>query len=512
MRWVLIRPLNQSLFYDPEIQEPLGLEYLASVLTGLGGKVLVLDSALDSLDDRKLARRAMSFQPDAIGFSITTDMELDSVWKIYTECKNLLAGKEIFWIAGGNYPTTEFDNAQNELPAEFHIMKYEGEITISKIYQYLENGAASRIPRLMAGTAVVPLDALPFPTRYYSHYLKNYGWAFNLQGSRGCCSACKYCASKGMRTKAHHPQWRGRSPENMVKEMVFLYEKYGARAFNFVDEDFLGPPQKALERARDFSTEVIRNNLKITMGIQVRPNSLSTEIIEHLSAAGLTYVFMGIESDDPQDFKNWGRAYCDKTWEWVACLQEKNIEVNAGTLLFHPDCTLHGIRRFASKLRQHGLLNCRTAVNRLDAMPGSIFYNEYVAQHPKHNFQGIIRLPFKDSRIEAFYETLKRALAPIEAPSMHALCAMPVCQTNRIFGKAEESYLVLKEINADCDRQVSDCFFSVLEMFENEYVSDSKIKEMITDNIRFGKSIIERLTANGFVRSPEVLYDAINSD
>lgn len=510
MRWVLIRPLNQSLFYDPEIQEPLGLEYLASVLTAMGGKVLMLDSALDSLDDRKLARRAMSFQPDAIGFSITTDRELESVREIYSECKKNLAAKEIFWIAGGNYPTTEFSNAQKELPVEFHIMKYEGEISIRKIYQYLENGSKNRIPRLISGTAVLALDDLPFPSRNYSHYLKNYGWAFNLQGSRGCCSACKYCASKGMRTKAHHPQWRGRSPQNMVEEMVFLYGRYGARAFNFVDEDFLGPPQKALERATDFSSEIIRNNLKITMGIQVRPNSLSTEIIDRLSAAGLTYVFMGIESDNPNDFKNWGRAYCDKTWEWVAYLQEKNIEVNAGTLLFHPDCTLEGIKHFASKLQQYRLLNCRTAINRLDAMPGSFFYNEYVAQHPKHNSQGIIRLPFKNSEIEVFYKTLKKAIAPIEAPSMHALCSMPVCQTNRIFGKAEESYLILKEINADCDQRVADCFFSILEMFENKHILDFEIEKMITDNVQFGQSIIERLTANGFVRSPETLYAASN--
>ncbi|MDR0429596.1 MAG: radical SAM protein [Tannerellaceae bacterium] len=511
MRWVLIRPLNESLFYDPEIQEPLGLEYLASTLVEQGCKALLLDSALDNLDNCKLARRAASFQPDAIGFSITTDRELDSIWSIYSDCKALLAGKEVFWIAGGNYVTAEFGNAQVKLPGEFHLMRYEGETSLKTICAYWEKSSVHKIPRLISGSPAIPLDKLPFPARRYSYHLRKYGWAFNLQGSRGCCSACAYCASKGMR-KEHHPSWRGRSPENIVRELTYLYEKYNARAFNFVDEDFLGPPSMALDRAARFAEGIRRNKLKITMGIQVRPNSLSEEIIDYLATAGLTYVFLGIESDDPRDFKAWRRAYCDKTWDWVSRLQEKDIEVNAGTLLFHPDCTLEGIRRFASKLRQYGLLNCRTAINRLDAMPGSSMYDEYAAAHPEHKYRGIHTLPFRNAGIEGLYQTLVDVLAPVEAPSMHALCAMPVCRTNKVYDKDEWQLPVLRQINRVCDQRVSACFFSILDMFETGTMQQTKVERMIKENICFGRSVAKNLIEHGFVRSPEALYAAINED
>ena len=217
MRWVLIRALNQSLFYDPETQEPLGLEYLASVLKELGCKVLILDSALDNLDNIKLARRAASFQPDAIGFSITTDRELGSVMAIYAECKNILNEKTVFWLAGGNYVTCEYRNACEVLPEEFRLVKFEGEIVIRKIYSVWNEGQISSFPRLTDGEPTIELDKLPFPQRPYHYYLKNFGWAFNVQGSRGCCSACKYCASRGMRGNKLF-SWRGRSPENIVEE------------------------------------------------------------------------------------------------------------------------------------------------------------------------------------------------------------------------------------------------------------------------------------------------------
>jgi len=202
--------------------------------------------------------------------------------------------------------------------------------------------------------------------------------------------------------------WRGRSPENIVKELVFLHRTCSALTFNFVDEDFLGPPALASDRVNRIAAAINEAGLNITFGIQVRPNSLSDEIIDSLASVGLKYVFMGIESDDPEDFKRWGRQYCADTWHFVRYLQKKEIEINAGTLLFHPDCTFDGIRAFADKLRQHGLLNCRTAINRLDAMPGSFYYNQYVTEHPDEYWQGIIRLPFKHPEINPFYQTFVR--------------------------------------------------------------------------------------------------------
>ena len=504
MRWVLIRPLNQSLFYDPETQEPLGLEYLASVLITLGCNVLILDSALNNLDNIKLARRAVSFKPDAIGISITTDRELESVLSIFTECQRVLSGKTVIWLAGGNYVTCEYGSANEVLPPEFRLVKFDGEIFIRKVFALWNDGMIDAMPRMIVGEPVIDMDELPFPQRPYHYYLKHYGWAFNLQGSRGCCSACKYCASSGMRGNSHIV-WRSRSPENMVNELIFLCQNYSAQTFNFVDEDFLGPPIRALERARRFSAAIAKAGLDITFGIQVRPNSLSVDIIDTLASAGLKYVFMGIESDNPEDFKRWGRSYCADTWTFVRYLQEKEIEINAGTLLFHPDCTFEGIRAFANRLHQHGLLNCRTAMNRMDAMPGSFYYEQYIKNHPGEYLQGIVRLPFNYPEINSFYDTVIRVFEPIEPPSMHALCAMPIAQTNKYFKKQDDSFQILKNINLACDTVVSDCFFRLLDLFEKGACAEQIIDDMVISNITFSRQIARQLIENGFVESPNAL-------
>ncbi|MDR2809889.1 MAG: radical SAM protein [Tannerellaceae bacterium] len=508
MRWVLIKPLHHSPFYDPEIQEPLGMEYLASSLKTVGCIVLLLDGALNKLDNIKIGRRTAAFQPDAVGFSITTDCDLDSLLTIYGECKELLEGKPVFWIAGGNFVTTEPEYAAKSLPDEMHLMRFEADISIRDIVHKWREKTLDSLPRRIDAVPPALPDELPFPVRPFYATVLQYGWAFNIQGSRGCCSACKYCASRGMR--GANPAWRGRSPENMVRELEWLAKQYGAQIFNFVDEDFLGPPINARKRAKDFAEGIISKGLKINFGIQIRPNSLTIETIDNLYRAGLRYVFMGIESDNPSDFKHWGRQYCADTWQWVEHLQWRGIEVNAGTLLFHSESTAEGIRSFANKLRQYNLLNYRTAVNRLDAMPGSFFHNEYMAATGETATGGCITLPFnKQPELEFLYQTITDALSPLEIPSMHALCAIPTAQTNKLFHNGEASFHLLKDINAACDNQVASCFFEILDMFEKENITTNKTDKLRYENLLFGWKMIDRLISAGFVRSPESLYNAM---
>jgi methylmalonyl-CoA mutase cobalamin-binding subunit len=512
MRWVLIRPLNQSLYYDPEIQEPLGIEYIGAVLHQLGSNVLILDSALNNLTDERIAKRTLSFEPDAIGFSITTDRELHSVQTIYNICKELGANKEYLWLAGGNFITSETENALKFLPPDFHLIKYEAEAAIKMLCNNWKLNSFNTLPRLIEGEATSNLDSLPFPLRPYTEYLLHYGWAFNLQGSRGCCSACRYCASQGMRTK-NGLQWRGRSAESMVNEIEYLYNAYNARTFNFVDEDFLGPPSSALIRTQSFLAEIKKRQLKLTFGIQIRPNSLSVETIEGLVSAGLKYVFMGIESDNPDDFRNWGRSFCPDTWKWVKLLQEKDVEVNAGTLLFHPDSNLTGIRAFATKLNEHGLFNYRTAINRLDAMPGSYFHEQFCnVEAENYDSAGIFALPFRYPGMEQFYETVLKVLAPIEIPSMQGLCALPIAQTKRVFGNSEEEFQDLKSINRASDERVSKCFFELLNMFESGSYNDDSIEHMLNENRILSNSLANQLIEKGFVRAPETLLKAMSSN
>ena len=50
--------------------------------------------------------------------------------------------------------------------------------------------------------------------------------------SRGCVFSCVYCGSAKIK------KWRARSPEDVVKEMKLLYDRFDIKGFYFGDDIF----------------------------------------------------------------------------------------------------------------------------------------------------------------------------------------------------------------------------------------------------------------------------------
>lgn len=521
MRWVFIRPGNNGPYYDPELQEPLGLEYLAASRLEKGEPVLLLDCALNSLSDVQTARRAAAFQPDVIGFSIMTVNELESAHSIHAEAVKCLNGQPVRWIAGGNFISTESPAGRAMLPEGMTLVQFEGERALDDLARlWQENphvppqGAMVQEPSPVYSTdPVTDLDSLAFPVRVFADLILGSGWAFNLQGSRGCCGSCHYCASPGMARSASN-KWRGRSPESVVDEIARLSSHHGAYSFNFVDEDFLGPEPVAEQRARQFTDALHRRDLKISFGIQVRPHTLTDKIIDMLTASGLTFVFMGIEFDDPADFKRWGRRWVADQWRFVRRLQELGVEVNAGVMLFHSHSTLEGIRSFADKLHQHRLLNHRSATNRLDAMPGSIAYRKAVREgiFPR-NAYGPQPLPFVHSEAGALYTDVKSAVDPLGPTSMHALCSLPPLLALRRFNTSLEPVVRrLREIIDLHDRAVAQSLFALLEAYEGSTRPEGLVSRLRKANLATALEGVKALVAHGFADSSDELREAIRVD
>ncbi|MDM8551216.1 cobalamin-dependent protein [Desulfobacterales bacterium HSG2] len=521
MRWVFIRPRNYSPYYDPEIQEPLGLEYLAAHKQSQGDKVLILDSTLGFLSDQKLARRAVSFQPDAIGFSLTTALETEFVAPIHSECIRALKGRKVHWLAGGNFISTEPETALRQLPSDFQIVCYEGENGLDEMRKLWEKeslkkndqNSLTNADRLYKSKPVENLDTLPFPIRPFADQILANNWAFNLQGSRGCCGKCRYCSSPGMSGVSAN-KWRGRSVVNIADEISFLNRKYAARAFNFVDEDFLGTKSLALQRARGFANEIRKRRLQISFGIQVRPDTLNEEAVNLLTKVGLIYVFMGIESDETEDYKRWNRPWTSDPWQYVEMIRRGGAEINVGVLMFHTHSTFQGIRRFANKLREHRLLEYRSAINRMDAMPGSVFYKKAMRSGQLDpEISGPQSLPFIYPGIQEFYNDLLDALSPLGPPSMHALCSLPPLLTQCRFEEQSRSeHRELMRIICLLDDAVARTFFAVLDFHEKGLGNKNHVAEMRQRNLRIAIKGVRYLAENGFVNSFDELRQAITLD
>jgi hypothetical protein len=517
MRWVFIRPRNVSSYYDPEIQEPLGLQTLSALRRSKGDAVLLLDAALDAHDDIRLARRATAFAPDAIGFSLSTAQELTSALAVYDEAVRVLAQSQqtVHWIAGGNFVTSEPEHADRLLPPGWQLVRGEGELALDAL---VEDWAGSKIgPRVLLGTALPSLDNLPLADRPYTRQILANGWSFNLQGSRGCTGACHYCASPGLASVTRGARWRARSAGHLAEEVAQLQAHHGASCFNIVDEDFLGPRAGSRQRARDFSAALAQRQLRASFGIQVRPVSLDMEIIDTLAEAGVHYVFFGMESDDAVDLKRWGRPVVPPAWEYVDRLRARGIEVNVGTLLFHRASTLTSVRRFAEVLHARDLFDYRTAINRMDAIPGSALHSEERAAGRLDTIRpGPQVVRFADSRLEYLYEKVCHVLAPLGPPSMHAVCALPALSARQKVEQCDVPGISkLRGIIAASRDAVAKFFFSLLDQYQandGQALPRASILEMRSRSLELALGLAGALAQNGLVSSFEQLREAIRID
>jgi hypothetical protein len=520
MRWVLIRPLHPSPYYDPELQEPLGLQYLAASLRSAGHAVLLLDGALQSLDTDRLARRAVAFEPDTVGFSLMTAAATTPAADIVRRAQQMLhqptpTHRAPRWLAGGHFVSTEPTTARRLFPAEMTLITHEGERTVLELScEDLRgaDGAAS----IIHGRPIEELDALPDPARPFIDTLVRRGQAINLQGSRGCSGVCRFCASPALRPNGV-ASWRGRSPTRLAAEMAHLQRQHGAQVFNFVDEDFLGPGSGAEARAFAIAAAISGQQLHLTFGIQARPQTLTQRAAQALTGAGLRHVFLGVESDDARDLARWGRAPTPDAWQTIAMLRRLQVDVHVGVMLFHPRASLAGIRSFATKLRDHGLLSYHTAISRMMAIPGSVFARGAHEQRLLDpDAVGPQPLPFADPSVASLYDGLRHAVAPLGPAAMHALCAVPDLHGRIGLTKdAAERYRQLRGVLTRLDMLVARMFFSLLDAHEQspgslEHVE--LIRDLRTHAWQAASNTADDLVTIGILSDAEQLRHAMQID
>jgi len=492
------------------------LEALAADRRAEGDSVLLLDAALDGHDDVRLARRAAAFGSDAIGFSLATAQDLHSALTIHSEASLIIARsrQRVHWVAGGNFVTSEPEHADRLLPQDWRLVRGEGELGLASLVREWSEGRDG--PRVQVGRAVACLDDLPIAERPYARQILANGWSFNLQGSRGCSGACHYCASPGL-VLTHGRRWRGRSCSLLVEEVAQLQSRYGARCFNVVDEDFLGPRVGARQRALDLATAISRRQLHVSFGIQVRPASLDPEIIDALADAGVHYVFFGMESDSAADLRAWGRPSVPAAWEYVDYLRARGVDVNVGALLFHRRSALSSVRRFAQALQARDLLDYRTATNRMDAIPGSALYaDERHAGRLNPQQPGPQTVPFADPTMGNAYADICQSLAPLGPPSMHAVCALPALSAReRTEGYAGPDLKALRSVIASAQAAVAEVFFAVLEIHETKVedkVRNARVLELRAHSFERALGLVNTLVQVGLATSFDQLREAIRID
>jgi len=340
VRIVLIAPPSPQRDSGDPNGLPLGLAMLGAMVHETA-EITIVDAYTNALSIEKTIEEALRFEPDITGIGIPFTFSQRPALEIASGIKSGLPGT--FIVLGGIQASVRSDVLINR-PDVDAVAVGEAEITFFELVdRFKQGGRTSVIKNPPPGLTIIntdkeilyqprpyieDLDTLPRPAYdLLPGFTNNY--TPRLITSRGCLFGCPYCASCaywGSRFRAH-------SPARVVKDFVFLKGRYGVRRVSLADDTFNMDP----DRSRKIAGLLIERNIGIEWGTSCHPGLLTSDDLRLYHRAGMTGLFVGVESGSPEVLKGIGRTHdLVKTAELLEVATGLGIETHASFMIGLP--------------------------------------------------------------------------------------------------------------------------------------------------------------------------------
>ncbi|MFI1508116.1 B12-binding domain-containing radical SAM protein [Streptomyces sp. NPDC020597] len=378
---LLLRPRGRMTDSRVFAMEQLGLSYIAAMARAAGFTVDIIDGALD---------------PDRYGAALTESKDLDhkligypiypeTIRRVAKDVAGMRARGITTHVTVGNHLATLHDKAVlTDFPQFNSVVRGEGEQTVVALARALSLDAGlsgvqgltyrqgKEIRRNPPRPNIQDLDAIPFPARDTLPMVLKAGNAPLIYSSRGCNARCDFCSVHNYFNASPSGAWRGRSPANVVDEMEALLRLYGAREFAFADEQFLGHGKSGTTRALEIAEEIRRRRLDIKWYIETRASGVTIDVFARLRDAGLSAVFMGLESGFDPALKQMRKGLtAARSVHAIEVLKELEILPSAGFIMFRPDTTIEELRSNLDFLAQVGCVELTALVTAMRVYSGT---------------------------------------------------------------------------------------------------------------------------------------------
>jgi len=292
-------PYEKVLIVNPEshgewkgIRPHIGLGYLTQALQDKGIEYDYLDMNL-GYGYRHLQEKIDNFRPDLIGLTLLS-MEYKKFYRMIARIKLYNPGTPI--IAGGPHVTILKGKVLEDCPALDYGIIFEGEDALFELCRGDEPGDIKNLIYRAEGMVIqneqrefkMNLDELSFP-RYEKFELEKYVPEVEIYSSRGCPHECIFCPNRLI-----SPVFRARSPQHVVDEMEYWYEK-GHRQFNFDDDNF----NYSRGRVYAICDEIERRGLKnlfLRCSNGIRADRVDRDMLVRMKEVGFHYIAFGADA------------------------------------------------------------------------------------------------------------------------------------------------------------------------------------------------------------------------
>lgn len=308
-RVLLIKPRRNE--EQPTLMPPLGCMYLAGYLRrNADVEVRIIDMTADFLPYSRLGGEIQGFKPDLLGISALT-YESKGMDRVAAIAKSVRVDLPV--VVGGPHPSAYTERVMANPHIDYAVVG-EGELTLDDLVRTLRSGGdVSAIDGLAfrrnGAVRVNPrqryiedLDTLPFPAwdliplKVYKKFIRMSRCGTDdymvLFTTRSCPYHCLYCHQvfgKGFRT---------RSPENVLAEMRTLYDRYGIRHFEIIDDIF----NLDLPRAKRIFDMIAESKMKVRLTFPngVRGDHMDEEFFIKARRAGVVFMAFAVETASPR--------------------------------------------------------------------------------------------------------------------------------------------------------------------------------------------------------------------
>lgn len=219
------------------------------------------------------------------------------------------ARPDIIVVMGGPQPSATAPHIMEAMPFVDYVCTGEGEDTVVPFFDSIlrkDCEGLDQIPGLYyrkdgvvtytnIEVPLCDLNALPqWDDRLYMYRytepepnLSSENYFFNLDVGRGCPYNCSFCSCSYFWKRTY----RLKTPERIVEDIRYHYDKFGIRSFGFSHDAFT-TNAKLVNQVCD---QFIEQKLNITWNCSARIDCIDEALILKMKEAGLTQIELGIE-------------------------------------------------------------------------------------------------------------------------------------------------------------------------------------------------------------------------